>query len=194
VTSCNLRGSDCPRTVPAQRPTGGPATEPRPGLRPALGSGAGNFELSSEGMTMRRLLPFSLMVAATFSLTSSGVARPADPAARATENLQVIEVVAKKYEFAPSPIRVKQGRRVQLKITAADHTHGFSIGLTPDGAEANATPGLVFSSPQDCQRIEKGQAVSMEFVAQTPGTYSFRCCVHCGWNHRAMKGQLVVEP
>jgi heme/copper-type cytochrome/quinol oxidase subunit 2 len=154
----------------------------------------GTLNYFQGGMTMRSWLPFSLMVAATLSLMSSSVARPANPPASATENAQVIEVVAKKYEFDPSPIRVKQGARVRLKIRATDHTHGFSIRLSPDGADPNATPGLVFSSPQDCQKIEKGDTLTVEFVAQTPGTYSIRCCVHCGWNHRAMKGQLVVEP
>jgi heme/copper-type cytochrome/quinol oxidase subunit 2 len=143
---------------------------------------------------MRYLFSFSLMAAATLSLMSSTVARPAKVSADATEGAQVIEVIAKKYEFNPSPIRVKQGTRVQLKITATDHAHGFAIRLSPDGADAKANAGLVFSSPQECQKIEKGQTATVEFVAQTPGTYSFRCCTHCGWNHKAMKGQLIVEP
>ena len=32
----------------------------------------------------------------------------------ASEGVQVIEVTAKKYEFNPSPVRVKQGTKVQL--------------------------------------------------------------------------------
>jgi hypothetical protein len=44
-------------------------------------------------------------------------------------------VTAKKYEFNPSPIRVKQGKKVQLKITATDHVHGFRIELFPDGSD-----------------------------------------------------------
>jgi cytochrome c oxidase subunit II len=143
---------------------------------------------------MRALLPLSLIAAGMLFLTSSTVAKPANQSASATENVQVIEVTAKKYEFDPSPIRVKQGARVRLKITATDHTHGFSIKLSPDGADTNASPGLVLSSPQECIRIEKGQTETVEFVAQTAGTYSFRCCVHCGWDHGSMKGKLIVEP
>ena len=141
---------------------------------------------------MRSLLSVSLLLAATLSLTSS--ARPANVSRSATEGVQVIEVTAKKYEFNPSPIHVKQGTRVQLKITATDHAHGFRIKEFPDEPATKGNAGLVFSSPQDCQKIEKGQTATVEFVTQTPGTYPFRCCTRCGWHHRAMKGQLIVEP
>ncbi len=122
---------------------------------------------------------------------SSASARAAIPSAG--EDLQVIEVTAKKYEFNPSPIRVKAGAHVQLKITATDHVHGVKLSEFADGAD-RSKPGLAFSSPQECLRIEKGQTQTIEFTAQAAGTYSIRCCVHCGWDHRSMKGQLIVEP
>ena len=112
----------------------------------------------------------------------------------ASEVPQVIEVTAKKYEFSPSPIHVKKGTTVQLRITAADHVHGFRIVTTKEGGDANGKPGLVVASGEGCQRIEKGQTVTVEFLAQTPGTYPFKCCVHCGWHHRSMRGELIVEP
>lgn len=142
---------------------------------------------------MRSHLSFLLLIAATMSLTGSTIATPSSRSA-ATEGAQVIVVTAKKYEFDPSPIRVKQGAKVQLKITAKDHTHGFKISEFPEGADRSAKAGLVFSSAQDCTKIEEGQTATIEFVAQAPGTYSLRCCVHCGWHHRAMKGELIVEP
>ena len=143
---------------------------------------------------MRSLLPVSLVIVATLSLTSSTVAKPPSPSPSADEGVQVIEVTAKKYEFNPSPTRVKQGAKVQLKITASDHAHGFKIRPFPEGIEAAGNAGLVFSSPRDCLKIEKGQTATIEFVAKTPGTYAFRCCVRCGWHHRSMKGELIVEP
>lgn len=109
-------------------------------------------------------------------------------------DVQVIEVTAKKYEFDPSPIRVKQGTKVQLKITATDHAHGFRITAFADGADTKGNQGLVLSAFPGCVKIEKGHTETVEFVAQTPGTYNFSCCVHCGWSHRSMKGQLIVEP
>jgi heme/copper-type cytochrome/quinol oxidase subunit 2 len=102
---------------------------------------------------MRSQLPVLMLLAATRSLTSSTIARPANVSPSASEGVQVIEVTAKKYEFSPSPIRVKQGTRVRLKITATDHAHGFRIKQFPDEAASKGNAGLVFSSPQDCQKI-----------------------------------------
>jgi len=113
---------------------------------------------------------------------------------RPDQNVQLIEVTAKKYEFNPSPIRVKRGAKIQLKITALDRAHGFKISLYPDGAKAAGDPGLVFTSQEDCFKLEKGTATTVEFVAQTPGTYSFKCCNFCGMGHGGMKGKLIVEP
>ena len=126
------------------------------------------------------------------SAKAAAAASPAAPSPK-PDDVQVIEVTAKKYEFNPSPIRVKVGARVQLKVTATDHVHGVKLSEIADGAD-KGKPGLVFSSPQECLRIEKGQTQTLEFTAQAAGTYSIRCCVHCGLDHRSMKGQLVVEP
>jgi heme/copper-type cytochrome/quinol oxidase subunit 2 len=109
------------------------------------------------------------------------------------QNLKVIELTAKKYEYPPSPVHVKTGTRVQPKITATDHDHGFKIGAVPDGAQANGTTGLILTSPQDCWQIKKGETTTIEFLAQTTGTYTFRCCPTCGLGHRGMKGQIVVD-
>jgi len=76
---------------------------------------------------MRPQLPLLLLIAATLPLASSTVARPVSLPADSAEGTQVIAATAKKYEFDPSPIRVKQGAKVQLKITATDHAHGFKI-------------------------------------------------------------------
>lgn len=141
---------------------------------------------------MKSQLLLSLALISTLALGGRPAALSGHLAA-ASPDVQVITVTAKKYEFDPSPIRVKQGTRVQLKITATDHAHGISIEEVADG-NGNGKPGLVFSQGPACVKIEEGQTATVEFVAQTPGTYSFRCCVHCGWHHRSMKGEIIVEP
>jgi len=117
----------------------------------------------------------------------------ARPVLAQNDGVQVIEVRAKKYEYSPAPIHVKSGAKVQLKITAADHDHGFSILTVPDGSDSNGSTGLVFTSPQECWQLKKGETTTIEFLAQTPGTYSFKCCHTCGLGHRGMKGLLVVD-
>ena len=109
------------------------------------------------------------------------------------QDAQVIEVTAKKYEYSGSPIHVKAGTKVQLKITASDHDHGFKINATPDGVDSSGPAGLTFTSPQECWQLKKGETTTIEFLAQTPGTYTFKCCHSCGLGHRGMKGQLVVD-
>jgi plastocyanin len=113
---------------------------------------------------MRIVLGLFVIMTATFFSTSMPVP---DSRAQSSENnggLQVIEVTTKKYEFSPSPIRVKQGTRVQLTITATDRAHGFKIKAYPEGTHPTDSPGLIFSSAQSCERIEKHQTTTIEFV------------------------------
>ena len=142
---------------------------------------------------MHRILRTTLLLLLCGVTVTAGFAEKSN-ASQADQDIQVIEVTAKKYEFSPSPIRVKRGAKVQLRITALDRTHGFKINLNPDGSDQKNDPGLVFSSNEDCFRLEKGIPTVVQFVARTPGTYSFHCCNRCGLGHGGMKGQLIVEP
>lgn len=109
---------------------------------------------------------------------------------------QVIQIMARKYEFSPSQVHVKVGMKVQLKITATDRDHGFEIHHDPVGDGSSPQPSLVFTSPAggDAWRLNKGKERTIEFVARVPGTYNFNCSVVCGLHHGRMKGQLIVEP
>jgi cytochrome c oxidase subunit II len=137
------------------------------------------------GRLLPALVAIGLWSALFFSHAKAVQARNASP--------QVIEVTAKKYEYSPAPIHVKSGANILLKITATDHDHGFSILTVADGAGPNSSAGLVFTSPEDCWQLKKGETTTIEFLAQTPGTYSFKCCHVCGFGHRGMSGQLVVD-
>ncbi|MGC1105693.1 MAG: cupredoxin domain-containing protein [Candidatus Acidiferrales bacterium] len=109
------------------------------------------------------------------------------------QNVQVIDMTAKKYNYTPSSVHVKKGTKVRLRITALDHQHGFKINVYPDGGDTKGAPGLEFTSPQDCWSIPKGQTVTIEFVAKTAGSYPFKCCKFCGFGHMGMKGELIVD-
>ncbi len=142
---------------------------------------------------MRRLLRTASLFLLGGLTVTAGFARLLNTS-QTDRELQVIEISAKKYEYSPSPIRVKRGTKVQLRITALDRTHGIKINVSPDGSDQKNDSGLVFSSNNDdCFKLEKGIPTVVEFVARTPGTYSFHCCNRCGIGHGGMKAQIVVE-
>lgn len=88
-----------------------------------------------------------------------------------------IRMTAQKYRFDPQEIRVREGERVRLLITALDRKHG--IRIKEFGVKTV---------------LEKGKETVVEFVAERAGEYKFKCSVRCGWRHGSMKGKLVVEP
>ena len=143
---------------------------------------------------MKKISKLSPLFIVSAALLALGLFLSQPGSIRATgQDAQVIEITAKKYEYSTSPVHVKAGAKVQLKITAIDHDHGFKIGNVPDGASSNDKAGLIFTSEQECWQLKKGETTMIEFVAQTPGTYSFKCCHTCGLGHRGMKGQIIVE-
>jgi hypothetical protein len=117
---------------------------------------------------MRPLLAVPIFLAAIGAVVSGPISRPAVPAPAPAQNVQVIEVRAKKYEYSPSPIHVKQGTKVQLKITATDHTHGFKIGDYPEGSDKKGTPGLAFTSRQDCWKSKKAPPKQLNLSRKPP--------------------------
>ena len=135
---------------------------------------------------------FMLLLGISFCV--AGASASSSSSTQADQNVQTIEMTAKKYEFNPSPVHVKAGATVRLKITSTDRAHGIKIEPYPDGAPAKGDPGITFSSKEDCFKFDKDKPVTVEFVAHTPGTYTIKCCVHCGFGHGHMKGQLIVDP
>jgi cytochrome c oxidase subunit II len=94
----------------------------------------------------------------------------------ATPDAHEIHMTAKKYEFSPSSIHVKKGEHVKLLITAVDHDHGFKLPA--------------FDIQQD---LKEGETTTIEFTADKAGTFRFACSHVCGFGHRGMKAELVVE-
>jgi heme/copper-type cytochrome/quinol oxidase subunit 2 len=132
-------------------------------------------------------------VATVFQLTAALTGHAQNSNAGQSDASQVVELTAKKYEFSPNEIRVKKGARVRLKVHSTDEDHGMKFSLYPERSKDKSTPGLVFDSPQDNGKVDKGSDQMLEFVAQRAGTYEFKCAVFCGIHHGRMKGKLVVE-
>ena len=64
--------------------------------------------------------PVSLLALALFVFPSRSVWAQ-------SQDVQVIQITAKKCQYSVSPVQVKVGSKVKLKITAIDHDHGFRI-------------------------------------------------------------------
>ena len=95
----------------------------------------------------------------------------------AQSEVHEIRMTVKKYEYSPAEIRVKQGEKVRLLITAMDRKHGIEI--------------KEFGIKRE---LEKGKETAVEFEASKAGEFEFHCSVFCGFGHRRVKGKLIVEP
>lgn len=134
---------------------------------------------------------FVLILAAATALTT-GITAPT-VAAQTDANTKTVEVSAKKYEFSPAEIRVAKGTHVALKVHSVDDTHGVKLDVYPEGSKDKGAPGLVFDHPDQNGKVSKGTDEVLDFVAQAPGTYDFKCAKFCGFGHDKMKGKLIVE-
>jgi cytochrome c oxidase subunit II len=122
----------------------------------------------------RRMITVTALVLALSAFALALAAQESAPAAAGGDTIQV---TAKKYEFNPAVITVKQGQQVKLVITATDRDHGFKL------------PAYNIE-----QKLKKGVATPVEFTADKAGTFPFECSEFCGLGHGHMKGKLVVEP
>ena len=92
-----------------------------------------------------------------------------------------IFMTAIRSHFNPEHITVKEGDRVVWRITnierAVDATHGFAV------------PAYNINLS-----LEPGETATIEFVADTPGTFPFYCSEFCSALHLEMVGYFMVEP
>lgn len=90
--------------------------------------------------------------------------------------IKEFKIVARKYEFVPAEIRVKQNDIVKITLTSEDVAHGLAL----------KEYGINVS-------VKKGEVKKIEFLADKKGTFTFRCSVFCGPGHSGMTGKLIVE-
>ncbi len=92
-----------------------------------------------------------------------------------------IEIRARQWAFNPSVIEVNQGDTVVITLYTEDVSHGIYI----EGYELRADLILGEGQPS---------SVTLRFVADKPGVFTFRCSVPCGYFHPFMTGKLIVKP
>lgn len=91
---------------------------------------------------------------------------------------RVVRILAERFSFTPSEIRVARGTTLELRIRSDDTMHGFRIV----GRNVNL---LV-------PKRRQGEAVVL-FEAAEAGRYDFECSRLCGAGHNFMRGAIVVE-
>jgi heme/copper-type cytochrome/quinol oxidase subunit 2 len=91
---------------------------------------------------------------------------------------KVVSIMAERFAFSPSKVRVKQGTVVEFVIASDDTDHGFRIPA------ANIDVAI----PQQ----GKGE-VRVRFPAREKGVFAFECSRPCGAGHNLMRGSIVVE-
>ena len=127
-------------------------------------------------MTVHSMIDYLAAGASVLLVCVGVVASPA--AARQNPEPRVIEVVAKRFAFAPSRIEVTEGETVRLVVRSGDGIHGLQIKKfnVSEEIRRGATP------------------VTIEFTANAVGEFEIACSEFCGKGHEEMRGKLVVLP
>ncbi len=119
----------------------------------------------------------SMQTVAPTTSTSDTTQVTPTPDATATAGLvHEVTVTGSNFKFEPSTITVKKGETVKLTFVNSGGTHDWVID------QFNAKTN----------RIQSGASETIQFVADTAGSFEYYCSVG---NHRAMgmKGTLVVS-
>lgn len=114
-----------------------------------------------------------------FLLLSSQVISdlPGENAEKASD-IKKIRIIAERFSFTPSRIRLKKGERVEFELVSEDTFHGFRI----PAANLEATIPA------------RGRGVlTVLFEANKKGEYPFECSRACGAGHTMMRGIIIVE-
>ena len=89
---------------------------------------------------------------------------------------RVIEISAKKFEFAPNVVTLKKGEPVTLRLTSTDRAHGLLV--------------KAFHIDLD---VEGGKTTEVTFTPAESGSFPAICDHYCGAGHGNMKMTFVVE-
>jgi hypothetical protein len=135
------------------------------------------------------LIILSLVLAVTLPLSSQLF--PAKP------KTHVVSLEAKKYGYSPSRIIVNEGDTVVLKPTSLDVTHGFLLDGYPVEFKTRKEVTLLKYAWEDENgktQADWDRVTEVEFPADKPGKFVFRCNQTCGNLHPFMTGELIVKP
>lgn len=125
-------------------------------------------------MTTERTYGRSAGFGVTLALTLLTLSSPFR--AQAQDTPRVVEITAKRFEFTPKEITLKQGETVTIRLTTQDVTHGFYMKTL--GIDAV---------------VEPGKPTEITLTPQTTGTFTTICDHFCGEGHGNMHMTIRVE-
>ena len=129
-----------------------------------------------------RLKGFCLILAALCGSVPAFLAQQ-EPSAKSDakdkgRQVQKVNVVAERFNFTPTQIKVKQGTLLEITLTSDDTFHGFRI------------PSMQIN--QVIPARGRGN-VKVTFDAKQKGSFAFECSRPCGAGHTMMRGVIIVE-
>jgi cytochrome c oxidase subunit 2 len=92
--------------------------------------------------------------------------------------IQKVNIVAERFNFTPSQIKVKEGTLLEIQLSSDDTFHGFRI---PSANINQVIPARGRGS------------IKVVFDAREKGSYAFECSRPCGAGHTMMRGVIIVE-
>ena len=92
------------------------------------------------------------------------------------QDVKVIPITAKRFEYSPKEVHLKKGETVTLVLVSQDVTHGMLCR------------GLKIDSD-----IPPGNPTRLTVTPQKEGDYTAICNHFCGSGHGNMKMKFVVE-
>lgn len=131
-----------------------------------IGSPSSNEEVSTDDIPQKKHVVSPQATTLTDYLVPSK--KPQEPVE--------FNIIARKFEFEPSTIKVRQGDFVRFRVTSTDVDHGIAI----DEYGINV-------------KVPEGETKIVEFTADKKGEFTYRCSVFCGSGHERMTGLLIVD-
>jgi cytochrome c oxidase subunit 2 len=89
---------------------------------------------------------------------------------------RVVDISAKKFEFAPNAITLTKDEPVTIRLTATDRAHGLLVQSL--GIDLDARPGA---------------PAEITITPHERGSYAAICDHYCGMGHGNMKMTFAVE-
>ena len=134
----------------------------------------------------RKVARWALLCVLAFSVAGSGAAwqqagsvepvAEQDSADPSELPVKTFKMIASNWRWKPDLMRVPVGTRVRIEFQSYDASHSF-----------------VLKAYGIKQQLPEGKPGEVEFVADKPGEFKWRCGRPCGNGCAKMVGKLIVE-